>query len=131
MENFSFNFNDYLVIPVIIACCMIGFLIKNFTGIKNKYIPGILLAFGAIINCAIMLSDGSKIAITTILYGAVSGLASSGIYDFFIKALLNKSKEVEKQLEDNIINKIKEDNAIETDTSDDASKDETKTDKTE
>ena len=112
MENFDLS--NYLVIPVIIACCMVGFIIKNFTGIKNKYIPGILLIVGALINCGIVLTDGSTVVVTTVLYGALSGLASSGIYDFFIKALLDKSKEVEKEIEKDIIDKIEKDNAKDT-----------------
>ena len=108
MENFDLS--NYLVIPVIIACCMVGFIIKNFTDIKNKYIPGILLIVGAVLNSAIVFTDNKTITIMTIIYGGLSGLASSGIYDFFIKALFDKSKEIEKEIEEDLIDKIIKDN---------------------
>lgn len=73
--------SNYLVIPVVLACCVVGFVIKTYTRIPNRFIPLIMLFLGTIINIFITHDNGLDINMSTLIGGAVSGLASSGSYE--------------------------------------------------
>ena len=71
--------NDHLVTVVVLACLIVGYLIKHtFEFIPNKYIPTILAIFGAGINVAV-----SGTNIEAVVYGAFMGLASTGFHEMF------------------------------------------------
>lgn len=75
--------NEYFVLVVVVACLVIGYIIKHATFLKwidNNDIPVILSLFGAIINTII-----SGISVESIVYGAVMGLASTGLHQAFTK----------------------------------------------
>lgn len=75
--------NEYFVLVVVVACLVVGYIIKHATFLKwinNNDIPVILALFGAIINTII-----SGISVETIVYGAVMGLASTGLHQAFTK----------------------------------------------
>lgn len=77
--DFLTIFNETFVAVVMVACLIIGYIIKtalNF--IPNKYIPTILAVFGAAINAAV-----SGVTIDAVVYGALMGLASTGFYEMF------------------------------------------------
>lgn len=77
--DFLTIFNETVVAVVMVACLVIGYIIKtalNF--IPNKYIPTILAVFGAAINAAV-----SGVSIDSVVYGALMGLASTGFYEMF------------------------------------------------
>lgn len=77
--DFLTIFNETVVTVVIVACLVIGYIIKtalNF--IPNKYIPTILAVFGAAINATV-----SGVRIDSVVYGALMGLASTGFYEMF------------------------------------------------
>lgn len=77
--DFLTIFNETLVAVVMVACLIVGYIIKtalNF--IPNKYIPTILAVFGAAINVAV-----SGVTIDAVVYGALMGLASTGFYEMF------------------------------------------------
>lgn len=77
--DFLTIFNETFVAVVMVACLIIGYIIKtalNF--IPNKYIPTILAVFGAAINAAV-----SGVRIDSVVYGALMGLASTGFYEMF------------------------------------------------
>ena len=72
---------------VIVACVIIGYIIKNASFLKwipNDDIPGILAVVGAVINVFV---SGSSV--NSIVYGALMGLASTGLHQAFKKWLNN------------------------------------------
>lgn len=75
--------NENFVLVVVVACLVVGYIIKHATFLKwinNNDIPVILALFGAIINTII-----SGISVESIVYGAVMGLASTGLHQAFTK----------------------------------------------
>lgn len=79
MFDFATIFNESFVAVVMIACLVLGYLIKtSLDFIPNKYIPTILAVFGAIVNVAV-----SGVGIESVVYGALMGLASTGFYEMF------------------------------------------------
>lgn len=82
-------FTTYIV-PVIVGICLIvGYLIKNFTGADNKYIPVIVTVLG--VALAVWM-NWSAITPEVILGGAVSGLASTGMHQLFKQWIENGGK---------------------------------------
>lgn len=70
---------DHFVLVVVIACLVLGYLIKTSFGfIQNKYIPTILAVVGAVLNAVI-----SGVSIESVVYGASMGLASTGLHQAF------------------------------------------------
>lgn len=85
--------SDYFVIPVIVACLVIGYCIKHIKwleAISNQYIPTILVVCGIIVACAL---NWGKVDVEIIISGAISGLASTGFHQAFKNAIENSSKE--------------------------------------
>lgn len=82
-SNLTANF-----IPIVVLACMIlGYIIKNASFLQwvpNDDIPGILAVAGAIIN--VIVSGSST---ESIVYGALMGLASTGLHQAFKKWLKN------------------------------------------
>lgn len=77
--DFLTIFNETFMAVVMIACLVIGYIIKtSLDFIPNKYIPTILAVFGAVINVAV-----SGASIDSVVYGALMGLASTGFYEMF------------------------------------------------
>ena len=78
-------------VPVIVvACVLVGYIIKvtpPFAKIANNYIPLIVTLLGAVLG---ILTNG--LTLEAIVYGAVSGLASTGLHQVFTQ-LLNIGKE--------------------------------------
>lgn len=82
--------NEYFVLVVVVACLVVGYIIKHATFLKwinNNDIPVILALFGAIINTII-----SGISVESIVYGAVMGLASTGLHQAFTKWVKKDTK---------------------------------------
>lgn len=82
---------DYFVLVVMVACLIIGYIIKHATFCKwipNDDIPVILAACGAVLNPIV-----SGLSIETIVYGAMMGLASTGFHQAFTKFVENKTEE--------------------------------------
>ena len=64
---------------VVVACLIVGYIIKtSFDKVPNKYIPTILAVLGAVLNAIV-----SGVSVFTIVYGALMGLASTGLYEAF------------------------------------------------
>lgn len=73
--------NEHFVLIVIIACLVIGYIIKHARFLKfinNDDIPIILAFVGAIVNAVV-----SGLSVETIVYGAVMGLSSTGLHQAF------------------------------------------------
>lgn len=82
---------DYYIPVVVVACLIIGYCIKHITWldkVSNQYIPTILAIVGAVLACV----ANSAIDLNTIVYGAFSGLASTGLHQAFTRFI---KKEVE------------------------------------
>lgn len=79
------------IVPVIVGICLIvGFLIKNFTGADNKFIPAVVTVLG--IALAIWM-NWPTVTPEVILGGAVSGMASTGMHQMFKQWIDNGGKE--------------------------------------
>ena len=73
-------------VPVIvIACLVVGYIIKTTPVLTNKvndYIPLIVGLLGAMLG---LVKNG--FAVESIVYGAVSGLASTGLHQSFTRII--------------------------------------------
>lgn len=75
--------NEYFVLVVVVACLVIGYIIKHATFLKwidNNDIPVILSLSGAIINTIV-----SGLSVESVVYGALMGLASTGMHQAFTR----------------------------------------------
>lgn len=80
---------DYFVLVVLVACLVVGYLIKtSFDFVPNKYIPTILAGLGAILNIFV-----SGLSIESVVYGATMGLASTGLHQVFKQWVENTKSE--------------------------------------
>lgn len=75
------SFTEYFVAVVLVACLILGYIIKtSFDKIPNKYIPTILAVLGAILNAVV-----SGLSVESVVYGALTGLASTGLHQAFTR----------------------------------------------
>ena len=73
--------SEHFVLVVIVACLILGYIIKHASFMKwlpNDDIPVILAVVGAGLNLAV-----SGLSIESFVYGAVMGLASTGLHQGF------------------------------------------------
>ena len=85
MEGILTNTQEFIVPIIVLACLVIGYVIKHtpyLDKIANAYIPLIVTVLGAILGVAT-----SGLTIEAVIYGAVSGLASTGLHQAFTKVL--------------------------------------------
>lgn len=85
----------YFVLVVVVACLVVGYIIKHATFLKwisNDDIPVILAFVGLAMNLCV-----SGFSIESAVYGAVMGLASTGLHQGFKKFIEgnNSAKETE------------------------------------
>lgn len=90
MNNFDLAFlTDYILPIVLVACLIVGYVIKNSLDfIPNKYIPLILALLGAVLACV----ANSCISLESIVYGAFTGLASTGLHQAFTHIIEKKDE---------------------------------------
>lgn len=86
---------QYFVLLVVVACLVVGYIIKHATFLKfipNDDIPVILAVFGLVMNLFV-----SGFSIESAVYGALMGLASTGMHQGF-KSFVegNKTKNTEE-----------------------------------
>ena len=82
--------SEYIVFIVMVACLVVGYIIKHstfFKFINNKDIPAILAVFGAIVNLFV-----SGFSIESAVYGATMGLMSTGLHQTFKKFIEKDNK---------------------------------------
>lgn len=75
--------SQYFVLIVVLACLILGYIIKHATFLKwipNDDIPVILAVFGLALNLFV-----SGFSIESAVYGALMGLASTGLHQGFKK----------------------------------------------
>lgn len=81
---------QYFVLVVMIACLVVGYIIKtSFDKIPNKYIPTILAVIGAVLNAVV-----SGASVESVVYGALMGLASTGLHQAFTRFVEGKKEGV-------------------------------------
>lgn len=81
---------EYFVFVVMVACLVVGYIIKHatfFKWIDNNNIPVILAVFGALLNLLV-----SGLSVESAVYGAVMGLCSTGFHQAF-KNFVEKTNE--------------------------------------
>lgn len=74
---------QYFVLIVVVACLILGYIVKHATFLKwipNDDIPVILAVFGLALNLFV-----SGFSIESAVYGALMGLASTGLHQGFKK----------------------------------------------
>lgn len=80
--------SEHYIPVVLVACLVVGYCIKHIKwleAISNEYIPSILAILGGVLGCV----ASSSISLESIVYGAVTGLASTGLHQAFSQ-LINK-----------------------------------------
>ena len=83
--------NEYFVLVVMVACLVVGYIIKHatfFKWINNDDIPAILAVVGAIVNVLV-----GGLSVETIVYGAMMGLSSTGLHQAFKRFVEGLNKE--------------------------------------
>ena len=72
---------QYFVLVVLVACLVVGYILKtSFDRVPNKYIPTILAVVGAVLNMIV-----SGMSVESFVYGALMGLASTGLHQAFTR----------------------------------------------
>ena len=80
---------NYFVLVVLVACLVVGYILKtSFTSFPNKYIPTVLALIGMTLNLAV-----SGLSIESAVYGAVMGLASTGLHQAFTRYIEGQTEE--------------------------------------
>ncbi|MCI6409252.1 MAG: phage holin family protein [Lachnospiraceae bacterium] len=85
----------YFVFVVVVACLVVGYIIKHATFLKwiqNDDIPVILAFVGLAMNLCV-----SGFSIESAVYGAVMGLASTGLHQGFKKFIEGNNSEKETE----------------------------------
>lgn len=98
--NFVELLTGHFAAVVMVACLVVGYIIKHatfFKWIPNDDIPVVLAVVGSALNCVV-----SGFSVESIVYGAFMGLASTGFHQAF-KAFVEGGK-----------NKIKKEPAVDT-----------------
>lgn len=80
---------NYFVLVVLVACLVVGYILKtSFTSFPNKYIPTVLALIGMTLNLAV-----SGLSIESAVYGALMGLASTGLHQAFTRFIEGQTEE--------------------------------------
>ena len=92
-----------LNIPILILGLLIGYVLKHLVSdeiFQNKYIPVVNVIVGAIIGIVLAVTGGAAITAEAILLavigGAVSCVASCGVYDTFA-AFIEKGQSTQEE----------------------------------
>lgn len=84
--------SEHFVLLVVVGCLLIGYIIKHATFLKwipNNDIPVLLALVGAVLNIVV-----SGLSIESVIYGAVMGLASTGMHQAFTQWVDNNNNSV-------------------------------------
>ena len=79
---------NYFVLVVVLACLIVGYIIKKWIkDVDNKYIPTIVTVLGLVLNLFV-----SGFSIESAVYGALMGLASTGMHQAFKQYIEKKAE---------------------------------------
>lgn len=124
----NFDITSIISIPILALCFVLGYVIKNYTKVPNKHIPLIMVVVGAIASVVVSILNGDSATGSLgngIITGAVSGLASTGSYEFIVNTFGLKSKKNESEdTADENVEEITEDETVTDDVTDDSESDE-------
>ncbi|GAB2021441.1 phage holin family protein [Pseudolactococcus yaeyamensis] len=81
------NISEFYLPIVVIACLIVGYCLKKIVPLDNKWIPTVLAVTGAALG---VISAG--LSLETVVYGALSGLASTGLHQLFTQIIEGESK---------------------------------------
>lgn len=87
---------DYCVPVILAACLVVGYCIKHIKwldSVSNDYIPAIMAVLGALLSIPVQMGTGDAVTIQTIVAGAVTGLASTGLHQAFKNTIGVKKEE--------------------------------------
>lgn len=80
-----------MMLPTVaIACLVEGALIKNYLPLDNKHIPLIMALSG--VGITALISGGFVSFEATVLSGALTGLASTGLHQLFSQYINKEGK---------------------------------------
>lgn len=82
---------EHFVLVVMVACLILGYIVKHATflhWVPNDDIPVILAVVGAVLNAVV-----SGFCVESVVYGALMGLASTGLHQGFKKFVENSEAE--------------------------------------
>ncbi|MFI3251876.1 MAG: phage holin family protein [bacterium] len=86
------NYTEYFVPLVMAASLVSGYILKKWVkDLENKYIPTILAILGAVMNLGV-----SGVSIESAVYGAITGLASTGLHQAFTRFIETDSESGEE-----------------------------------
>ena len=71
--------SEYFIPIVLVACLVVGYLMKQFMPTDNRWIPLTVTILGAVLGCI----ANKSIGLEAIVAGGVSGLASTGLHQLF------------------------------------------------
>lgn len=76
---------EHFEIVVVLACLCVGYIVKKWIkDVDNKFIPTIVLILGAVLNGVV-----NGFTVENVVYGAVAGLASTGLHQAFTRFVEN------------------------------------------
>lgn len=79
MMDLTGIFTENFVPVVVLACLVVGYIIKSsLSFIDNKYIPTILATLGAVVNVLV-----AELSVEKVVYGAFMGLVAVGLHEMF------------------------------------------------
>lgn len=87
--------SDYYIPVVLVACLVVGYCIKHITWmgkIANEYIPTILAVLGAVLAVLSAYLGKSPVTLETVVYGAFTGLASTGLHQAFTQVISKNNR---------------------------------------
>lgn len=73
--------SEHFVLVVVLACLIVGYIVKHASFMKwmpNNDIPVVLACVGALANLVV-----SGVSFESVVYGAMMGLASTGMHQAF------------------------------------------------
>ena len=83
--------NDYIVVLVMAICLAIGYIIKHFLPMDNKWIPLIMGCLGVLINVWV---NTWVFTPEILLGGLASGLAATGAFEMVRNLVGSENKDV-------------------------------------
>lgn len=86
------NIYEFMIPTIVITCLCVGYMVKSWVLIPNKFIPTILGVIGVVLS--VWLNQWN-VTPEIIMTGLVSGLGSCGLYDTY-KHFFEKKKEGEE-----------------------------------